>query len=73
MNTFIAFVLAGSIASVNPYENIDVSKMNSVEKEFVVDQEAKIKNSVPKIHDEIQQVIVVDISQGWSEDDQTFP
>ena len=54
MNTLIAFVLAGSIASVNPYENIDVSKMNSVEKEFVVDQEAKIKNSVPKIHDEIQ-------------------
>lgn len=54
MNTLIAFVLVGSIASVNHYENIDVSKMNSVEKEFVVDQEAKIKNSVPKIHDEIQ-------------------
>ena len=64
MNTLIAFVLTGSIASVNPYENIDVSKMNSVEKEFVVDQEAKIKNSVPKIHDEIQQVIVVDFGQG---------
>ena len=54
MNTLLAFVLVGSVASVNPYENIDVSKMNSVEKEFVVDQEAKIKNSVPKIHDEIQ-------------------
>lgn len=54
MNTLLAFVLVGSVASVNPYENIDVSKLNSAEKEYVVDQEAKIKNSVPKIHDEIQ-------------------
>ena len=47
-------MLVKEFTSVNPYENIDVSKLNSVEKEFVVDQEAKIKNSVPKIHDEIE-------------------
>lgn len=54
MNTLFAFVLLGTVASVNPYENIDVSKLSSTEKEYVVDQEATIKNSGSKIHDEIQ-------------------
>lgn len=54
MNTLLAFVLVGGIASSNPYENIDVSELTVEEKEIVVDQEAKIKNSVSGIHDEIQ-------------------
>ena len=55
MNTILAFVLFANVASLaNPYENLqDVQSLTKEEKEFVVDQEAKIKNSVPSIHDEI--------------------
>lgn len=55
MNTLLAFILVANVASsVNPYKNFqDVQSLTKEEKEFVVDQEAKIKNSVPSIHDEI--------------------
>lgn len=53
MNTLFALVLAGAI-NVNPFADIDVSRLNAVEKEYVVDQEAKIKSSGSKIHDEIE-------------------
>lgn len=53
MNTLIAFVLTTNLSLANPFENLDVSKLTPEQKEFVVDQEARIKNSVPNLHDEV--------------------
>lgn len=53
MNTLIAFVLTTNLSLANPFENLDVSKLAPEQKEYVVDQEARIKNSVPNLHDEV--------------------
>jgi hypothetical protein len=54
MNTLIAFVLTTNLTVINPFENLDVTTLSPDQKEFVVDQEAKIKNSVASIHDEVK-------------------
>lgn len=57
MNTLIAFVLTTNLSLANPFENLDVSKLAPEQKEYVVDQEARIKNSVPNLHDVHDEVL----------------
>ena len=53
MNTLFAMILVGTVA-INPYANVDVNRLSAEEKEHIVDQEAAIKNTGSKIHDEIE-------------------